>query len=543
MQKQRRNGADGSRRSVCLVCKEDFGIEKEYGERDAAAAEQKRLGRRNGIMKTEFKISSPEKEGIDSGYLLNFLNEVEKTGSEIHGIMFLVNGNIIFEAYNAPYASNIPHIMHSFTKCLTNMAVGLAYSKGLVELDAPILKYLPEYAVGANAYLKAVTVENLITMRSGQQRSIGGNEWRPLKDSWLDAYFKVPFVKQPGSEFMYSSGNSYVLSAIVQRVTGKTCREYLREHITEAIGMSDFTWMLSPEGICSGGNGVSLTVEDMARIGLLYLQHGNWNGRQLLEEDWVRRSLGEFSAVENKTEEINYNYHWSHTGDIWASMGMFGQACILVPEMEMVVAMTAADDKNVLCDLLQQQIVTPWKQQRNLEAVDQNPILGDVQIKDVLYRKGLRMTLESKYRSVSCHKQPSPGRYVFLPIETIDGVTEIAVVFDENSVIYEMEDDRGRHSVKAGLEYWNHGVTSMTGGYLHHQYEMDRLRISACAYWQEESTLMLEWRYPEMAFCDFLRIVWDEDRITVKRWVNMNSQDTERPLIEAVRRTDHENES
>lgn len=491
-------------------------------------------------MKRELPFVCPESAGIDSGLLLNFLNEAEKTGSEIHGIMFLVHGNIIFEAYNAPYERNIPHIMHSFTKCLTNMAVGLAYSENLVELETPVLEYLPEYAKGANAYLKAVTVENLITMCSGQQRSIGGNEWRPLKDSWLEAYFKVPFVKQPGSEYMYSSGNSYVLSAIVQRVTGKTCSEYLREHITREIGMSDFAWMLSPEGICSGGNGASLTVEDMARIGLLYLNRGSWDGRQLLDEEWVKRSLGYFDSAKNGSDGSNYNYHWVHTGDLWASMGMFGQACILVPEMDMVVAMTAADNKNVFCEILQREIITPWKQhQRSLLPVNRNS--QDMYISDVLYNKGLRMTLESKNRSVLQHVQPMPGRYRFIPVKEVDGIREITVIFEEGYVTYEMWDHRGYHSVKAGMDRWHHSVTSMTGGYLHHQYEMDEMRISACAYWQEESTLMMEWRYPEMAFFDHVRITWSEERITVKRWVNMNSQDTERPLTEAVRRegTEH----
>lgn len=488
-------------------------------------------------MKKELPFVSPESAGVDSGLIINFLNEAEKTGSEIHGIMFLVHGNIIFEAYNAPYERNIPHIMHSFTKCLTNMAVGLACSKGLVELEKSVIEYLPEYGKGANAYLKAVTVENLITMRSGQQRSIGGNEWRLLKDSWLDAYFRVPFVKQPGSEYMYSSGNSYVLSAIVQRVTGKTCKEYLRENITGRIGVSDFTWMLSPEGICSGGNGASLTVEDMARIGLLYLNHGRWDGQQLLEEDWIRRSLGDPNAAENGSDGSNYNYHWVHTGDLWAATGMFGQACILVPEMDMVVAMTAADNKNVFCNILQQEVVTPWKQrQESVPGISRNS--PNMQISDVLYNKGLRMTLESKNRSVSQHICPLCKRYEFVPVKEIDGISGIAVVFEENFVTYEMRDHRGCHSVKAGLEHWNSCVTSMTGGYLHHQYEMEEIRIRACAYWQEGSTLMMEWRYPEMAFFDHVCITWSEERILVKRWVNMNSQDTERPLIEAVKKED-----
>ena len=94
---------------------------------------------------------------------------------------------------------------------------GIAYTKGLIKLEDKVLDYFPEYREAANEYLQKLTIRNLLTMRSGQERSIGGNEWRPLKTSWLDAYFKVPFVKEPGSGFMYSSGNSYITSAIVQQ--------------------------------------------------------------------------------------------------------------------------------------------------------------------------------------------------------------------------------------------------------------------------------------------------------------------------------------
>ena len=195
-------------------------------------------------MKTELRYSWPSAEGVNPEYIVNFLNACEKADSEIHGIMIARHGNVIFEAYNAPYAAEIPHIMHSFTKTLTNTAVALAYDDGLLDLDNPILKYFPEYEPEANEYLKKCTIRNMITMRNGQERSVGGNEWRPLKTSWKDAYFKIPFDKEPGKTFMYSSGNSYILSYIVQKLTGKTCRELVQERVGKEIGLTDFPWML-----------------------------------------------------------------------------------------------------------------------------------------------------------------------------------------------------------------------------------------------------------------------------------------------------------
>lgn len=470
-------------------------------------------------MSEKLPCSYPEKEGVDSRAILNFLNAAEQSGAEIHGIQVLVHGKVIFEGYYAPYSREIPHIMHSFTKCLTNTAVGLAYSEGLLKLDDPIVKYLPEYADPENPYLSKATVRNLITMRSGQQRSIGGNEWRPLKTSWLDAYFRVQFDKEPGSAYMYSSGNSYVLSAIVQRLTGKTARDYVWEKVACKIGTTHFDWQLSPEGICSGGNGASLTVDDMARIGLLYLNKGNWQGQQLLSEAWVELALGLKDLIA-PVDGIQYNFHWEHTGDVWAAKGMFGQTCALVPSLDMVVAFTAADEKYVLNKLLQTVLVDGVKAGTPDEAGRQ-----------ALRAKAEQLSLLEPLKSVARHVAPRERTYRFRLDGSIDHVTAVGLTFDEDSVTYTMTDDRGTHSVRAGLDRWISGETSMTGAYLHHQYEMDRAKISACAYWSDEKTLTMAWRYPEMAFFDHLSITWEETGLRINRWVNMNSQDRRRPEL------------
>lgn len=475
-------------------------------------------------MKNRLEHSVPEKEGVSSGLIVNFLNEIEKTGEELHGIMILVHNKVIFEAYNEPYRADIPHIMHSFTKCLTNMAVGLAYSEGYIDLDDPILKYFTQYEAGANEYLKEATIRNLITMRSGQERSIGGNEWRPLETSWLDAYFQVPFVRTPGSVYLYSSGNSYVLSAIVQKVTGKTCREYLREKITEKIGTTDFTWDLSPEGICSGGNGVKLTVDDMARIGLLFLNRGRWGEEQLLSEEWVDYAMGYKNPVERAEDEPEYNFHWEHEGDCWSAKGMFGQTCAVIPKLHMVVAYTAADQSDTISSVLQKELVSP------IEGGKHEKISYEI-----LRNKGLRMTLEGKNRSIQNHYIPENKTYKFQLNGSIDDIREVSMEFGEKEFRYQIRDQRGLHVVIAGMDHWIHGVTSMTGAYLHHQYEMDQVRISACAYWKDANTLMMEWRYPEMAFCDYVSISWEKQVVRINRWVNMNSQDLERPELVLVK--------
>ena len=155
---------------------------------------------------------------------------------------------------------------------------------------------------------------------------------------------------------MYSSGNSYILSYIVQKLEGKTCRELVTERVGRKIGLTDFPWMQSPEGVCSGGNGVSLTTEDMLRLGLLYLNKGRWNGEQLIPEDWIDLAMGYRDPLE-PVDGLQYNFHWDHWADIWAARGMFGQTCGQVPSLDMVFAITAADKNYVAMTLFQREIV------------------------------------------------------------------------------------------------------------------------------------------------------------------------------------------
>ena len=475
-------------------------------------------------MKKELVRSSPEEEGIDSSLIMDFLNEMEKEGAEIHGIMIIAGQKVVFEAYNAPYRADIPHILHSYTKTFTNTAVGLAYTNGLLWLEDKVLSYFPQYADGSNEYLKALTLRDLITMRSGQVRGIGGNEWRPLATSWTDAYFQVPWTEMPGKRFLYSSGNSYILSAVVQKVTGKTCYEYLQEHLLPEIGIGAFTWQTSPEGICSGGNGISLCVEDMARLGLLYLNGGKWDERQLLAPEWVEMALGYKNPVDLSEGDTEYNFHWEHTGDIWAATGMFGQGSVIIPRLNLVIGMTAADSRYMATKggLIQKTLVDPILNRRK-EADDGKW--------EILKNKGIRMTLEGKYRSSSKEKFHESGRYDYQVEDETDGIRRIILEFYNNRIDFSMEDHRGFHTVTCGLDCWISSSTSMTGAYLHHQYEMDVIKVSASAYWEKEHLLMMEWRYPEMAFCDHVKIEFSNEEIRMKRWVNMNSEALERPEV------------
>ena len=302
--------------------------------------------------------STPAEKGISTQYLLNTLNEFELRGIEMHGIDIAVGGDVVFEAFWAPYDEDTPHIVHSLTKLFTNSAAQVAISEGYMTLDTKMVDVLSEYVSpdGPLENQDKVTVGNLLNMTAGYGRMISGSEWRPLKTSWLEAFFAEPVPYEPGTHYQYSSGNPYAVSAMVQKLTGMTAEDYLMKSGFSALELRNFTWDKSPEGICSGGNGVSATVEDMLKIGQLYLNGGSWNGKQILDPELVKIAIG---TGEKLTEaQTTYALHWTETAEgsgIYAAGGSYGQQVIIVPDLDMAICCTAGTSgspTNVFVDCL-----------------------------------------------------------------------------------------------------------------------------------------------------------------------------------------------
>lgn len=471
--------------------------------------------------------SLPEHEGIYSRYIIDTINEIELRGIELHSLMIAKNGKVVFEGHSRPYARDIPHILHSMTKAFTNTAVAMVYSNGLITLEDKLVDFFPDHVPeNANEYLRSITIKNLITMRSGHSREISGNEWRPLKTSWVDAFFQEPVVHRPGEVYCYSSGNSYMLSAIVQKVTGMTAHNYLKDCFISKVGMRDFTWDVSPEGICSGGNGISLCIEDIVKIGLVYLNRGVWNGEQVIDPAWVDRSFGRIDYHEPPEGVRPYNYHWFQYGNVYAASGLFGQHCIVVPDLDMVIGVTSAfRTGNDIVEIMKQYLVSPLAADCKKDYPDS--------YSTILINKGRRLSLEWNSHSVEDHLELSQGKHVYTVIGNPDHITEMTLECDDDAVTFGMTDHRGTHRICCCLDGWYAGTTSMTGDYLHHQYQPEETTVVGMAYWKKRDLLFMEWRYPEMTFCDYVTFSFSDNgkKLAMNRRVNVNSQSMSRPTV------------
>ena len=289
--------------------------------------------------------SSPEDQGVSSAALLNFVQAVEQKIDALHSFMLVRHGKVVAEGWWAPYAAQEPHVLYSLSKSFTSTAVGLAVAEGKLSVYDPVLKFFPDEAPAApSRNLTLMRVRDLLRMSTGQRdedlRTFPFQSRRDL----VRAFLELPVPDKPGTHFVYNTAATYMLSAIVQKVTGQTVLDYLRPRLFEPLGIENPTWDASAQGISLGGFGLSVRTEDIAKFGQLYLQKGEWHGRQLIPAAWVSEATSLQTAnggSEDSDWDQGYCYQfWRCTHGFYRGDGAFGQYCIVMPQYDAVLAVT-----------------------------------------------------------------------------------------------------------------------------------------------------------------------------------------------------------
>ncbi|MCL7989635.1 MAG: beta-lactamase family protein, partial [marine benthic group bacterium] len=245
------------------------------------------------------------------------------------------------------------HSLQSVTKSVTSALIGIAIGRGeLPGVDAPLLPLLSEYDTsGTDERLERATLEDLLTMRLGiewheQDRPIGPENTTiqlEFSDDWVEFTLSQPMDAVPGERFVYNSGASHLMSAIVRSATGRTVDLYAEEHLFGPLGIDSYHWKREPAGLPDTEGGLYLEAEDLARIGQLYLNDGLWRGVRLLPEGWVEASVSRHVddvAPENPNWNAGYGYQWwrvdSDGVEVWAGLGYGGQYLLVLPDQRIV---------------------------------------------------------------------------------------------------------------------------------------------------------------------------------------------------------------
>jgi len=290
--------------------------------------------------------SAPEEQGVSSRALLAFVNTAEKKVDALHSFVLLRHGKVVAEGWWAPYAAEEPHMLFSLSKSFTSTAVGLAISEGKLSLTDPVLKFFPESAPAEpSKNLAAMRVKDLLRMQTGQtSENIDPFPFRTNQDL-VKVFLALPVTYKPGTHFAYNTEATYMLSAIVQKVTGQTVLEYLKPRLFNPLGIANPAWEASAQGISLGGFGLRVRTEDIARFGQLYLQKGKWKGAQLVPESWVQEATSlQTSNGSNPDSDWDQGYgyqFWRCRHGFYRGDGAFGQLCIVMPEYDAVLAVTA----------------------------------------------------------------------------------------------------------------------------------------------------------------------------------------------------------
>jgi CubicO group peptidase (beta-lactamase class C family) len=289
----------------------------------------------------------PEALGIDPAAVLAFLSAVEEKPGGIHSFMLLRHGQVAAEGWWAPYAASLPHMLFSLSKSFTSTAVGLAVSEGLLNVDDLVVSFFTDaLPAKIDDNLAAMRVRHLLTMTTGHDvDATGPTRARPDGD-WVRGFLALPVEHAPGSKFVYNSAATYMLSAIVQKRSGKSVLEYLTPRVFAPLGIEGETWETCPKGIDTGGWGLSVKTEDIARFGQLYLQKGQWNGRQLVPQEWVQQathrqvSNGDPATPSDWSQGYGYQF-WRCRHEAYRGDGAFGQFCVVMPDLDAVLAVTS----------------------------------------------------------------------------------------------------------------------------------------------------------------------------------------------------------
>lgn len=314
--------------------------------------------------------------------MLSFLDAVAAHPDlELHSLVVLKSGRTLIEHYWAPWQAEDRPLVYSVSKTLTASAIGLAVAEGLLQLDDPVVRLLPEADPG-DPVVSQITVHHLLSMSTGHDEDTIDAATAFPESEWVSRLLAVRPQTPVGSRHVYNNGASFLLGEIVRRVTGTDLVDYLRPRLTEPMGI-ELHWDTDRLGRALGWTGAHLRVADLAKIGELLRCDGVWNGVRLLPEGWVARATSPQIPTLDPTPEwsLGYGYQCWMSREGFRLDGAFGQFSLVIPERELVIAITSAQSfTQELLDLVWDQLIPELPSEPIPAGHDALPVPADAEV-------------------------------------------------------------------------------------------------------------------------------------------------------------------
>jgi len=304
-----------------------------------------RLGEANRPT-TEWPTTPPEAQGFDSTKLADAILTWRDQGIPIHSLLLIRNGYAVADATFYPYDGQTAHDVASVTKSVMTTLIGIAVDQGKLNLDDTVVSFFPDRTIAnLDTRKEAITVRHLLTMSSGLQCTRDGMENDTVtamhgSPDFVQFVLDLPMATDPGADFLYCSPAIHLLSPILQQATGMTTLEFARQNLFEPLGIIDIAWGRDPQGYYQGWGDLSLYPRDMAKIGQLFLQKGQWEGEQIVPREWVEEAT---TIQMTSSTEDPYGYGWwlsPETEGVYRAAGRLGQNIIVLPSLNTILVTT-----------------------------------------------------------------------------------------------------------------------------------------------------------------------------------------------------------
>ena len=471
---------------------------------------------------TSLPRSVPEAQGVSSQGIIDFLDAAAKSSHEFHSIMFLRNGKVIAEGWWNPYNPELRHTLYSTSKSFTATAVGFAVSEHRLSVNDKVISFFPDALPDTvGPFLSGMKVKDLLSMSAGQDPDPTFKT--VVSDSnWVKSFLAVPVVYEPGTKFLYNTLATYMLSAIVQKVMGEKVIDFLKPRLFEPLAIEGMDWEVDPHGINTGGWGLRLKTEDMAKFGQFFLQKGKWNGKQLLPSSWIEEasSLKIYQAPDapqSKKDSSDwmqgYCYQmWRCRHNCYRADGAYGQYIIVLPEQDAVIAITAEtgdmqDELNLIWTYL-------------LPAIKTDKMTENASLTGILNKRlaSLALPLPATGNGSTVISKISGKTFI---LETNDKhLKNMTFQFKDSICRVSMGIESSVYNFSFGYGQWIPGETSMPGPNLllsakAHHFGLAPDKVEGSFGWKEDNTLELVLRYIESPHTETIDCKFDKDKILV----------------------------
>ena len=471
------------------------------------------------LLSGELPRSLPEAQGVRSEGILDFLKAIEASKHEFHSFMMARHGHVIAEGWWSPYQAQLNHMLYSLSKSFTSTAVGLARAEGKLTVNDPVISFFPDKLPDSiSDNLRSLKIKDLLTMSVGHAQD--STPTITKQEDWVKAFLALPIPNQPGTAFLYNSGATYMLSAIVQKVTGQKVIDFLRPRLFEPLKIEGMTWETCPLGINTGGWGLSLRTENLAKFGQLYLQKGAWDGKQILPADWVEEATSfkiQQPGADLEKLKKESDWHQGYCYQFWRCRhnafrgdGAFGQYTIVLPDQDVVIAITSESPS------MQGEMNLVWE--HLWPAIQEENLPANKKAAEELNQELCTLTLLPPKGQLSSPTTARISNKSFAVSENELGVQSASFEFGKDNCVFKVRDDRGVHQITCGLEKWIPGETTMPGTppKLTVGPTTGSLKTAASGTWKDDRTFEMIWRFIETPHHDTVTCRFDADEVKVE---------------------------